>query len=130
MHNLFTEKVNKIALSANDYKRIQSIDSKETYTYGTSKDLVSEKEEIKINNIIKNTKITNFDDVTKENIKEHDSNLPQIPDYPHRISIIGGSRLGKTNALLNLINHKLYSDKIDFLYAKGPYEGKYQFLIN
>ena len=37
----------------NDDKRMQSIDSKETYTYGTSKDLVSEKEEIKSNNIIK-----------------------------------------------------------------------------
>ena len=32
---------------------MQSIDSKETYAYGTSKDLVSEKEEIKCNNIIK-----------------------------------------------------------------------------
>lgn len=27
-HNLFTEKVDKIALSANDYKRIQRIDSR------------------------------------------------------------------------------------------------------
>ena len=35
---------------------------------------------------------------------------------------------GKTNVLLNLINHKLYSDKI-YLYAKDPYEAKYQFLI-
>ena len=32
---------------------MQSIDSKETYAYGTSKDLVSEKEEIKCSNIIK-----------------------------------------------------------------------------
>ena len=31
---------------------MQSIDSIETYTYGTSKDLVNEKEEIKCNNII------------------------------------------------------------------------------
>ena len=27
----------------------------------------------------------NFDDVTKENIKEHNSNWPQIPDY-HNIN--------------------------------------------
>ena len=40
-------------LSSNDDKRVQSIDSIETYAYGTSKDLVSEKEEIKCNNIIK-----------------------------------------------------------------------------
>ena len=43
---MFTEEVNKIALSANDYKRIQLIDSIETYAYGTSKGLVCKKEEI------------------------------------------------------------------------------------
>ena len=32
---------------------MQSFDSIETYAYGTSKDLVSEKEEIKCNNKIK-----------------------------------------------------------------------------
>ena len=36
-YNVLTEKVNKIALSANDYQRIQSIDSIETYAYETSK---------------------------------------------------------------------------------------------
>ena len=35
---------------------MQSIDLIETYAYGTSKDLVSEKEEIKCNNIIKRYK--------------------------------------------------------------------------
>ena len=35
--------------SANGDKRIQSIDSIETYSYETSKDLVSKKEEIKFN---------------------------------------------------------------------------------
>ena len=40
-------------------------------------------------------------------------NWPYIPDYPYRILIIGGSQLGKTNVLLNLIKHqKLYIDKI------------------
>ena len=48
-HNLFTEEINKIALSSNDHKLMQSIDSIETY--GTSKVLVSKKEEIKCNNI-------------------------------------------------------------------------------
>ena len=52
-HNLLTEEINKIALSSNDDKRMQSIDSIETWAYGTSKDLVSQKEEIKYNNIIK-----------------------------------------------------------------------------
>ena len=35
---------------------MQSIDLIETYTYRTSKDLVSEREEIKYNNIIKRNK--------------------------------------------------------------------------
>ena len=35
---------------------MQSIDSVETYAYGTRKNLVSEKEEIKCNNVIKRYK--------------------------------------------------------------------------
>ena len=52
-HNVFTEEINKIALSSNDNKRIQSIDSIETDVYGTSKDLICKKEKIKCNNITK-----------------------------------------------------------------------------
>ena len=37
----------------------------------------------------------NFDDVTKEKIKEHNLKLPQIPDHLHRILIIGCSGSGK-----------------------------------
>ena len=55
-HNVFTEEINKIALSSNDDKRMQSIDLIETYAYGTRKDLVNDKEEIKCNNIIKQYK--------------------------------------------------------------------------
>ena len=54
---------------------------------------------------------------------------PYISDHPYRILIIGGSGTGKTNALLNLINNQPDTDKI-YLYAKDPYEAKYQFLIN
>ena len=32
----------------------------------------------------------NFDDVTKENIKKHNPNWPQIPGHPYRMLIIGG----------------------------------------
>ena len=73
-YNGFTEEINKTALSSNDDKRMQSIGLAETYPYGTSKDLVSEKEKIKCNCIIKQYKkwwYKNFDDVTKENIKEN-----------------------------------------------------------
>ena len=51
-HNVFNEENNKIAFCLNDDKGIQLIDSIETYAYGTSKDLVSEKEEITCKNII------------------------------------------------------------------------------
>ena len=54
--HIFTEEIKKIALSKNDDKRMQSIDSIEMYTCGTIKDLVSEKEEIKCNNIRKRYK--------------------------------------------------------------------------
>ena len=45
-HNVFTEKINKIALNSNDDKTMQSIDSIETYAHGTSKGLLYKKEEI------------------------------------------------------------------------------------
>ena len=51
-----TEEVNKIALSANNDKRIQSIDSVETYAFGTSKDLLCKREKTKYNNTIKKCK--------------------------------------------------------------------------
>ena len=53
---IFTEKTNNIALISNGYKRMHSIDSIETYAYGTSKNFVSEKEEVKCNNMIKRYK--------------------------------------------------------------------------
>ena len=43
--------------------------------------------------------------------------------------MIGGSGSGKTNLLLNLIENQPDIDKI-YLYAKDPYESKYQYLIN
>ena len=55
-HNIFTEEINKIALSSNYDKRMQSIDSIETYAYGMSKDLICKKEEIKYISVIKQYK--------------------------------------------------------------------------
>ena len=71
----------------------------------------------------------NFDYITKEDIKEHNPNWPDIPDHTYRILITGGSESAKTNALLNLINYEPDVDKI-YLYAKDPYEAKYQLLVN
>ena len=50
---IFTKQINKIAFSSNDDKRMQSIDSTDTNAYETNKDLVSQKEMIKCNDIIK-----------------------------------------------------------------------------
>ena len=71
----------------------------------------------------------NFDDYANEIIIDHNSKWSFIPDHSYRILIIGGSESGKTNALLNLINNHPDIDKI-YLYAKDPYEAKYQYLIN
>ena len=78
--------------------------------------------------MLSKTYMINFDNCANENKTEHNSNWPYIPDHPYRILIIGGSGSGKTNALLNLINQPDI-DKA-YLYAKDPYEARYQFVIN
>ena len=49
------------------------------------------------------TMMKNFDQSVKIN---HNWNWLYIPDHPYRILIIGGSRSGKTNVLLNLIKNQ------------------------
>ena len=71
----------------------------------------------------------NFDDYVNENKTIRNKNWPYIPDHPYRILIIGGSGSGKTNLLFNLIENQTDIDKI-YLYAKDPYEAKYQYSIN
>ena len=71
----------------------------------------------------------NIDDYANENKTEHNKHWPYIPNHPYKILIIGGSGSGKTDLLLNLIGNQLDIDKI-YLYAKDPYELKYQYLIN
>ena len=56
----------------------------------------------------------NFDYITKEDMKEHDPNWPEISDQAYIILIVGSSGLGETNASLNLINHE--PDIVKFLY--------------
>ena len=70
----------------------------------------------------------NFDDYINENKTNHNLKWPHIPDHPCRLLIVGGSGSGITNALLSLINNQPDIDKI-YLYAKDPYEAKYQCLI-
>ena len=39
-HNMYTEEVNKIALSSNDDKRLQTFDGIETYPYGITNEIL------------------------------------------------------------------------------------------
>ena len=70
----------------------------------------------------------NFDNVTKENIKQYNLNWPEIFYDLYRL-LIRGPGSGKTNSLFNLKNQQQDIDKI-YLYAKDPYGTKYQFLIS
>ena len=45
---MFTKEINKIALSANDDERIQSIDSKETIAWETSENLICRKKKLNV----------------------------------------------------------------------------------
>ena len=69
----------------------------------------------------------NFDDVTKEETKEHNPNWSQFHDHLYKILIIQDS--GSEKKLFNLIINQPDIDKI-YSYAKDPYKVKYQFLIN
>ena len=71
----------------------------------------------------------NSDIYTNESKTKHNKNWSYIPDKAYGILIIGSSGSGKTNIFLNLIENQLDIDKI-YLYAKDPYEAKYQYLIN
>ena len=70
-----------------------------------------------------------FDYITKEDIKKHNPNWPELPDHPYRTLMVKDFGSGKTNPLLNLVGHEPDIDKI-YLYVKDPYKVKYQLLIN
>ena len=115
-HNVYTEEVNKIALSSSDNERLQTFDRVTIYPYGTIAFKVCE------------SKMINLDDIVSENKTPHNKQWPYIPDHPYRILIIVGSESGKTNALINLINEQNDIDKI-YLYARDLSEPKYKYLI-
>ena len=132
-HDVNTEKVKKIVPNRNDDKRLQTYDGITTYAYGTNAFIVCKS---KLDHYLNNKpfkvskyKMINSDDYTNENKIEHNPKRPYIPDHPYRILIVRGSGSGKRNTLLNLINNQPDIDKI-YLYAKDPYEVKYQHLIN
>ena len=70
----------------------------------------------------------NFNDYTNENNTKHNPKPQYIPDHRYKILLIKGSGSWKANKLLDLMNNKSVVDKI-YLYAKHPFEAKYQNLI-
>ena len=50
--NIFNVEVKKVALSANDYKRFQSTDCKESYAHATSENIIRKNEDTKYRNMI------------------------------------------------------------------------------
>ena len=66
--------------------------------------------------------IKNYDQSVEIN---HNPTWHYTPDHPYRILIIGGSRSGKTNVLLNLIEHQ--RPEYQLLINRAE---KYQLLIN
>ena len=113
-YDVYTEDINKIALSNDDDKRIVSSDK--ITSYPGSAGIIRSK-------IILKYKMLNLDYIVS-NKKENKDN-----DWPFRMLIKGPSDSGKTNTLLHLINNFHPIDKI-YLYAKDTDEKKYQFLIN
>ena len=71
----------------------------------------------------------NFDDYANENKTELNLKWSYIPGHSYRILTMGVFGFGKTNAISNLINNQPGIEKL-YLYAKDPYEAKYQFLIS
>ena len=50
-HDVYTEEVNKIALSSNDDKRLQTFDRIKTYPYGTNAFKVCENEMLEVKDL-------------------------------------------------------------------------------
>ena len=103
---MYTEEINKIALSSNNDKRLQTFDRITTNPYGTNafniceSEMMDKKKAIPIKLYYKEIKIINFDDYTDENKINHNPNWPYIPDHPYRILIIGGSGSKKNKYII------------------------------
>ena len=126
-HDVYTEEINKIALSSHDDERLQTSDRIKTNAFTVcGNEMLIVKRFIPWTITIKiNVKINNFDNYANENKTKHNKNWPYIPYHPYRILIIGGSGSRETNLLLNLIENQADIDKI-YLYTKDPYELEYQ----
>ena len=81
-HNVYTEQINKIPLSSNDDKRLQTFDKITTYPYGAN--------EFKVCKSMYKWSILM---IIQMNTKQHNLKWPCIPNHPYRLL---------KNVLLNL----------------------------
>lgn len=73
--------------------------------------------------------MVHFDIITGENEVIYNPQWYETSNYPFGIPTDRGSKTGRNNGLLSLINKVSYIDKF-YLHVKDPYKHKYQFLIN
>ena len=90
-HQIYNEEINKIALSSNDDKRIQTFDSITTYPYGTNAFMVCENEMILKNKNINKNK-------NKESIKMAEINVKNIIKNSQSQEIISKLIISKNDA--------------------------------
>ena len=57
-------------------------------------------------------------------------NWPYIPDHYYGSLVIGGSGLGKANALSKLIKQQCPDIDKNYLHVKDPFDSWYELLIN
>ena len=124
-HSMYIlKKLTKIAWSSNDDKRSQTFDRITSYPCSTNEGKVCKTELLEYLNV-KWLILMVLLLKAKLNTIQNGNIFQSI----HTELIIGCSGSGKTNALLNLINNHPDIDII-YLYAKDPYEAKYQYVIN
>ena len=90
-YSVYTEVINKIALSSYDDKRLQTFDQITSYPYGTNAGKVCKTELLEY----ANTKWLILMIILIK--KRHNLKWPYLSDHPYRILIIGGSGSVKTN---------------------------------
>ena len=77
------------------------------------------------------TDIENMDNLVNTFLRKKEyrnKDDPCAPQWPFRMMIVGGSSIGKSNVMMNIILKQVVWDKI-YIYVKDSSEDKYQFLL-
>ena len=116
-HKVYTEEVNKIALSSNDDKRIQTFDRVTTHPYGTNAFMVCKNEML-----LKNKFIDNTDGVVCDWVKNTRNSKPSLrsKSYVSRdtLEMDDYSSMLKKHSKILRSNVEIYKDNISLLRNK------------